>query len=65
VHNKIDASFRFRDGKIAEHTDDFDLYRWTRMALGPVGVLLGWSPLVKGQVRAQAKNQLARFRDGS
>lgn len=61
VHNHIDASFLFRDGKIVRHVDDFDLYAWTRMALGPLGVLLGWTPIVKNQVRKQAAAQLARF----
>ena len=61
VHNKIDASFRFRDGKIVEHRDDFNFYSWTRQALGTPGVLLGWSPVVQGQVRKQAASQLKRF----
>lgn len=65
VHNKIDASFGFRAGKIIRHTDHFDLYRWSRMALGPLGVALGWSPIVKDQIRSQAKGQLACFRQGS
>ena len=34
VHNEIEASFRFRDGLIAEHVDRFDLWRWSRQALG-------------------------------
>lgn len=62
VHNKISASFLFRDGKIVRHRDDFDLYAWTRQALGPMGVALGWTPLVKNQVRKQAASQLAKFR---
>lgn len=62
VHNKIAASFGFRDGLIAHHRDDFDFYRWARMALGPVGTALGWSPVVKNQVRRQAAAQLRRFR---
>lgn len=62
VHNQIAASFVFRDGKIVEHKDDFDFYKWSRMALGPVGVALGWTPIVKNQVRQQAAAQLARFR---
>ena len=62
VHNRIAASFTFSDGLIAEHRDDFDLYRWTRMALGTAGVALGWTPFVKGKVRRQAAGQLARFR---
>ena len=62
VHNRIAASFTFRDGLITEHRDAFDLYRWTRMALGPAGVALGWTPLVKNKVRHQAAGQLNRFR---
>ena len=61
VHNEIDSSFRFRDGLIAEHTDSFDLWKWTRQALGAPGVLLGWSPPVQNKVRAQARETLAEF----
>jgi ketosteroid isomerase-like protein len=61
VHNHITASFLFRDGKIVRHVDDFNLYAWTRMALGPVGVALGWTPILKSQVRKQAASQLRRF----
>ena len=62
VHNTVSASFTFRDGLIVRHRDDFDFYRWSRMALGPIGVALGWTPVVKNQVRQQAAAQLRRFR---
>ncbi|MBI5515122.1 MAG: nuclear transport factor 2 family protein [Deltaproteobacteria bacterium] len=55
VHNVITARFVFRDGLIIEHRDVFDLWRWTRMALGPVGVVLGWSSLVQGKLRRTAR----------
>lgn len=61
VHNSIDAKFRFEGGKIIEHTDTFDLWAWSRMALGTAGVLLGWSPIVRNKVRGQAGTQLRRF----
>ena len=61
VHNRITASFEFADGLIVRHRDDFGLYRWTRMALGPVGVLLGWTPLVQGKIRRTAAGALERF----
>ena len=61
MFNRIDASFRFEDGKIIEHTDVFDLWAWSRMALGLPGVLLGWSPIVRNKVRGQAGGQLERF----
>ena len=60
-HNRITASFEFRDGKIIRHRDSFDFYRWTRMALGPVGYLLGWTGFLKNKVRRQAAAQLASF----
>ncbi|MGH8481769.1 MAG: nuclear transport factor 2 family protein, partial [Nevskiaceae bacterium] len=60
-HNVIDASFEFRDGKIVRHTDRFDLYRWSRQALGPAGVLLGWTPLLQSKVRAMAAKGLEEY----
>lgn len=62
VVNRIDASFVLVDDRIAEHEDRFDLWRWTRQALGPTGALLGWSPLVRNKVRAQARRGLERWR---
>ena len=41
VHNIIDAQFTFRDGLIVTHIDTFNLWRWSRMALGPKAVALG------------------------
>ena len=61
VHNIITASFTFRAGLIQTHTDSFDLYRWTRQALGLKGLLLGWAPPVQGAVRAQAARALEAF----
>lgn len=61
VHNEIEASFRFENGLIAEHTDEFDLWLWTRQALGPMGVVLGWSPPVQNKIRGQAGENLAEF----
>jgi len=61
VHNRINASFEFVDGRIALHRDSFDFYAWTRMALGPVGWALGWTPLMKKKVRTMAMGQLDRF----
>jgi ketosteroid isomerase-like protein len=58
VVNRIDATFAFRDGKIVRHVDRFDFWRWSRQALGPVGLLLGWTPIVRRAVRRQAAEQL-------
>lgn len=61
VHNVIQASFEFKDGKIIKHHDQFDLYRWSRMAFGVTGVLLGWTPLLKNKIRKTAQGRLAKF----
>lgn len=61
VHNRISAEFTFRDGLIVEHRDHFDLWAWTRMALGLPGVLLGWSPILRNKVRKMAGQRLKRF----
>jgi ketosteroid isomerase-like protein len=58
VHNIIDAAFEFRDGKIAKHTDRFDLHRWAGLALGLPGRLLGWTPMLQNKVRAMAAKGL-------
>ncbi len=58
VVNEIDANFLFRDGLIVEHSDSFDFWKWSRMALGTSGLLLGWSPVVKRKVRAESAAML-------
>lgn len=62
VHNRVDARFTFEDGTILEHRDSFDLWAWSRQALGPKGRLLGWTPLVKNAIRRQAAASLASYR---
>jgi ketosteroid isomerase-like protein len=61
VHNVIDAAFEFQDGLIIRHQDSFDLWRWTRMALGPMGLFLGWSSVVQNRVRETAVKSLNAF----
>jgi ketosteroid isomerase-like protein len=61
VHNRIDAEFEFRNGKIVRHRDRFSFYAWAAQALGIAGKLVGWSGLVKNKVRRQAGANLDRF----
>lgn len=64
VHNVIDASFVLRDGRIVEHVDRFSFWRWSRQALGPAGLALGWTPLVRGKVQRTASRSLDRYLSG-
>lgn len=62
VHNKIVGTFKIKDGKIIEHHDVFSFWRWARMALGPAGLLLGWTPFLQKKVRQQALKGLEEFK---
>ena len=62
VHNPIDASFKFRDGLIADHRDLFSMLRWAPQALGPAGYLLGSNPLGRALMRRRARGALAKWR---
>ena len=61
VVNDIQATFRFDNGLIADHHDSFDFHRWARQALGPAGLLLGWTPFLRSKVRAKAGGRLDEF----
>ncbi|MBL8046671.1 MAG: nuclear transport factor 2 family protein [Anaerolineales bacterium] len=61
VHNIIDAEFKFKDGLIIEHRDRFDFWRWSHQALGPTGLFLGWTPLVRNRVQRTARARLDKF----
>jgi ketosteroid isomerase-like protein len=61
VHNVIRSTMTFRDGKIIRHSDAFNLWKWSRMALGMPGVLLGWSPLLKNKIRKNAMTALRKY----
>lgn len=61
VHNIIEAEFVFKDGLIFQHTDRFNLWKWSSMALGVTGTLLGWTPFIQSAIRKNARKQLEKF----
>lgn len=61
VHNIINAKFEFKDNLIVRHTDSFDLYRWSKQALGISGWLLGWTPLFKKKLQQKTNGLLDGF----
>jgi len=61
VHNRVHSQFHLRDDRIVAQVDRFAFWRWSRQALGPAGLLLGWSPFLRNQVRANARLALDRF----
>lgn len=62
VVNDIQASFRFADGLIADHVDDFDFRRWAKQALGPSGNLVALLPPLRAKARARALEQLKTYK---
>jgi ketosteroid isomerase-like protein len=62
VDNDVRARFRFRDGLIVEHRDEFSFHNWAKQALGPSGLLLGWTPIVQAPVRRRARAGLDEYR---
>jgi ketosteroid isomerase-like protein len=61
VKNKVSAKFRFGDGKIVEHIDHFNFWKWATQAFGVKGLLLGLTPMMKNKVRKQALIRLSEF----
>lgn len=63
VHNKIDAKFKFKEGLIVGHRDHFDFYKWTRMALGVPGILMGWTGFFQKKVKENVTKLLDKWMD--
>jgi ketosteroid isomerase-like protein len=62
VVNDIQARFRFQDGLIIDHVDEFDFRAWAKQALGPSGTLVALVPPLRRKARAKALDQLAQFK---
>lgn len=62
VENRVTATFRFENGLIADHRDDFSMWRWSRQALGPAAFVMGSNPLGQALIRRQARGRLAAWR---
>lgn len=61
VENRIKASFILENGKITNHHDDFNFYRWAKQALGLPGLLLGWTPFLRNKIQKKAANNLRLY----
>ncbi len=61
VVNKIKAHFKIVDGKITEHTDQFNLYSWARQAFGVSGYLFGWTSWMQNKIQHNARISLSNF----
>ncbi|WP_339656175.1 nuclear transport factor 2 family protein [uncultured Salegentibacter sp.] len=61
VTNNGIGTFYIQNGKILQHTDHFDLWQWSRQALGFKGFLLGWTKSMKLKVQQESSKMLSRY----
>ena len=61
IDNHIDSRFSFKDGLIYSQTDDFDFHRWSALAIGLPGQLLGGTPFLKTYFQTQVRQRLAQW----
>jgi hypothetical protein len=61
VVNKVTATFVLLNGKILQHTDHFDLWNWSKQALGISGYLLGWSDFFKSKIQKKTNQMLDHY----
>lgn len=61
VENKVHSVLTLKDQKIIVQKDTFDLWKWSAMALGLSGSLLGWTPFLKNKIRGNAAAGLRKF----
>jgi hypothetical protein len=63
VINTIQAQFLFKDDLILKHTDNFDIWKWSKQALGIKGYLLGWTGFMQQQIQKQALQSLKKYKN--
>lgn len=61
VRNDVTARMAVAGSRIIDHRDSFSLWGWSAQALGPVGRMLGWTPVLQARIRATSAASLERF----
>ena len=61
VVNEITAHFELKEGLIWKHTDNFNLWKWSGMAMGWKGYFLGWTPFFQQKIREKARKSLFNY----
>lgn len=63
VANEIQSQFQFKDGLIIKHTDDFDIWKWSKQAFGIKGFLFGWTGYFQNKIHQQALSSLKKYKE--
>ncbi|MCY2688258.1 nuclear transport factor 2 family protein [Salinimicrobium sp. TH3] len=61
VVNEVVGTFYIQNGKILQHTNHFDLWNWSRQALGFKGFLMGWTKSMKLEIQQESSKMLSRY----
>lgn len=61
VHNQIQANFVVKDDKIIKHTDTFNLYKWSKQAMGFKGLVIGKTKFFKNKLKGQTNKMLDKY----
>ncbi|BAO56211.1 nuclear transport factor 2 family protein [Nonlabens marinus] len=65
VVNQVLASFDFKDGLIVHHRDNFNLWNWSRQALGISGFLIGWTNIMERKIQNKTRALLDTYIENS
>ena len=61
VENHVTARLKIKQGKIVEHHDTFNMWKWSSQALGLSGRLLGWTGFMKKKVQLKTNRALDKY----
>jgi len=61
VINNVFAEFHIENGKIINHKDTFNVWKWSKQALGLPGLILGWTPFMKNKIQDTTNNMLKNY----
>lgn len=61
VVNHVTARLKIDKGKIVEHQDSFNLWKWSKQALGISGLLLGWTSFMRNKIQQKTNHTLDKF----
>ena len=61
VINKVNAELIIKDEKIIKHTDTFNLWDWSKQAMGLTGWFIGWSNFFKTKLHQTTGEMLHKY----
>jgi len=61
VINIIYSQFQFKDGLIIKHTDNFDIWKWSKQAFGLKGFLFGWTGYMQKKIQDKALQSFKKY----